>query len=153
MKKIKLVLITIFIHSFLSVFGQVDTNLNIEYGAFKTEYQKNGSIISKKEFKSQIQTNDIAFSEFKKGRRKIAVGNIIGLPSILLLVITIENANNNNTPYPWMWAGGIGGSAIGIGLYYWGRQNTINAVQIYNNKKIGLNIINRGNSFGLSLNF
>ena len=128
--------------------------LNINYGIFKTTYTSNSKIITQKEFKSIIKKNEIAFSSYSNGKKKMVIGNIIVIPSVILLFVTIDNSNNGNTPYTWQWIGGIGGSLLGTILYYSGKKNVLNSINIYNLKKqTSLHIINNGCNLGLALKF
>lgn len=136
----------------LFTLGQ-DKDISINYGLFKTTYYQNDLEVGKEKFKSIIQKDENAFKVFKQGRSLITTGNIIGVPSILLLMVTIKNQNEGNTPYSWQWIGGISGSLIGTILYYTGRSRTLEGVKVFNNNgKLSLNFSGH-NGIGLKLNF
>ncbi len=136
-----------------SSFAQ-NEKLSIDYGLLKTTYSSNATIISKKEFKRIVKQNEIAFMEYSKGKSKIVIGNIIAIPSFLLLLISAQSYAEGNPPYTWQWIGGVSGSVIGTILYYSGKKNVLNSISIYNSaKQISLHINNKGYNLGISLNF
>ena len=136
----KSLLVLVFLILPVRSFGQ-DKNMSIHYGLLKTSYYQNNIEFGKTEFKRIWGEDEKAYNTFKQGRLLLTIGSFIGVPGILLLVVTIENHRKGNTPYAWQWIGGVSGSLIGTVLYYAGRGKTLESVKIFNsNSKLSFDL-------------
>ncbi len=52
-------------------------------------------------FKNTIKKNELANKQFRQGNTMMTTDGVLGVPGIVLLVLTIENQNKGNTPYAW----------------------------------------------------
>lgn len=151
-KKINYLFLLLFIVSNIC-FAQ-NEKLKINYGILKTTYSSNSKRISKKEFENIVKSDEVVFMDYSKGRSKIVLGNIVAIPSFFLLLVTIKSNSEGNTPYSWQWIGSVSGSVIGTILYYSGKKNILNSINIYNmGEQTILQLNNNGSNLGIALKF
>lgn len=148
----KNILIVVLLILPILTFGQKN-NLSIGYGLIKTSYFNNGIDVGKSNFKNVLRQNTESYRIFKQGKLLMSTGNVIGVPGIIILLVTVQNQSNGNTPYAWQWIGGIGGSLVGTAMYYMGRGKTLQSVKVFNKStELSFNF-GRQNGIELTLNF
>lgn len=139
-----------------------NNSLNIHFGVFQTKYYSNEMIISKKEFKSLLFTDENAKAGYRKGSTYCTFGYIVGIPSLILLFNQLENVTvikfvNGQHIKPSIhseiFIGSIVGTASGILLEYIGKKKIKNSINLFNSEHVKTSFMLKADGVGLVLNF
>lgn len=132
-----------------------DEQLKIEFRPFFVKYYEGSQLISRKEFVKRMESNPVAYSQYRSGKTLEIVSNVIGIPagfvfgySLGTWIFNGEKPNQTVLAVSGLCTGGA------FALAYVGRAKIVKSVNTYNaSVDLGLRLNINKNGIGLAFQF